>query len=644
MASAIPSINNPNNEYLTSDGSIEPLLNFLTTNPLDSAYKAGRSMVLAACKSNSHLQKICNHVESSFPETFQTKRALVLTANADHNGAFILGLNTNPHKRLVFQQLELAYDVKYKRISDITTFCNAIDEETKKNGPLELLIIRGHGSKTGLRLDTSTLFKVGDPLPTRSCLQNLPPHATIVIDSCSVGKGREYARNFANYIAAHSPPSTRIFSPTEDITGFVFSKVYPIEVNFEDLSHPLIGNITYKIDPENPLIMNMPSFGFYEERDDFDYGRYIDDYEGIYHSSTPSQISPRENEATELPNINLHVSNVYVPLDDLKNANMSVAMSIGQTSQIETLVPLTSPQNSSINVSTQIIQGTQVGVLINPRNMNASSISVMNDLGRGVNLGIGINPMNPKKVQAMGSMPIGSANMGCIVNPRTPMNSTVSISVPVYGVPVGISTPLNRLNRARFTIGYPGTPLQVSVPVGKIFKKAFRKLGFGCKHKHKHKHKHYPVHKPKVDEFYVQIKTLSASTTNLQSAIGNFREKVASLEISTAQRNLEVESFNTKSYGLATSITNLSHIIDRFNSNNSLEKVVEDVKLNNQNLQKIYRSLEPIVTEINQGPSLVEINKKLEENVRKNQQIITALKQNQSRIVQRLQEKISLKV
>jgi hypothetical protein len=231
--------------FSTPDGSIAPITNFLLF-PLDSIGNLGKDMVLSACNSNSIMQRVCIQFQDFLPRKSLKKRALVLTANFDHNNAFNLGFfgSSTP----TFKKIESMYDVKYRRISDVFSFCKAIDEETFSAGPIDLLIIRAHGNQIRIRLDTDRTFTIYDQLPSSSCLNNLSSESTILIDSCSTGKGEENENNFANYISMNSPPRARVFSATDVATGFAISQEDPIEFQFYKV---LSEVLTYKIDPEN---------------------------------------------------------------------------------------------------------------------------------------------------------------------------------------------------------------------------------------------------------------------------------------------------------------------------------------------------------------------------------------------------------
>lgn len=242
---------------ITPDGSIESISRSILKGPLPTAMDLGRKMLSVICKSNPWIRQACQNV--GLQNILIRERALVLTgkASVDFNGAYCLSMFKNLDKTLVFLELERNYDVAYQRVGDVKSFCRAIDEETARNGPIHLLILTAHGHQHGVQLDTDQTFTTLDPLPLDSCLQNLSSNTTIILNSCSTGRGRENADNFANYIKEHSPVDVRIFSSIEDTPGFIFSLNEQIEVKFRPSSgfRPGISNIpglesdiTYKID------------------------------------------------------------------------------------------------------------------------------------------------------------------------------------------------------------------------------------------------------------------------------------------------------------------------------------------------------------------------------------------------------------
>lgn len=174
--------------------------------------------------------------------------------------------------------------------------------------------------------------------------------------------------------------------------------------------------------------------------------------------------------------------NACVPLDNLRNTSATVTIPVGQTSQVGAQISLTSLQNSSISASTDF-SSFQASVLINPKNLKSSSFSVTRSVGKNTNLGVIINPSNLKNIAVTSAFRIGSMNFNGTFNLRHLQRSEIAVSVPIpiCGVPIGIgiNTSLNHLDKARLTIGYPGTPFQVSLSLRKLIqieKKIFRQV------------------------------------------------------------------------------------------------------------------------------------------------------------------------
>ncbi|MCE2983711.1 MAG: hypothetical protein LW832_09130 [Parachlamydia sp.] len=238
---------------MTSDGSIPPLSYLLHTSPPEAIYDGASSIINATCNSHPSLQHFCQSIEASLPDFLKNNRpnALFLTAKDDPNGA----LNFGYLDVIAFKRIESQYNVTYKKVSDVASFCLAIDKEKAKGNNIDLLIVKAHGSQESIALDQNNEFSIYSPLPQNSCLQNLSSKVTILLDSCSAGKGRESEKNFANYIALNAPRSARIFAATVSQNNFVLSQENPIEFKFRVLGFfqrdLTPGNITYEINAFN---------------------------------------------------------------------------------------------------------------------------------------------------------------------------------------------------------------------------------------------------------------------------------------------------------------------------------------------------------------------------------------------------------
>lgn len=185
----------------------------------------------------------CEVTEPSNPNV------LILGAVSDHNGALKLD---KKNKYQFYKVLANAYNICYKYVTDKVHFCREIDEFAAKR-PINALIINAHGNQEGIQLLTDALGnEVGgihttDIFPERTCLKKLAPEATIVLHSCSTGKGMETSNNIANHIHNNAPPGTRVIAP---ITGIHESEVdilgiYPLEVRY---STYLYSDDTYRVD------------------------------------------------------------------------------------------------------------------------------------------------------------------------------------------------------------------------------------------------------------------------------------------------------------------------------------------------------------------------------------------------------------
>lgn len=249
----------------SGDGSIGVVTNFLLT-PLDEVL-------------DGLAKKIFNNIfggNRSFPT--KRPRALVLTADVDHNGA--LELTFFPFNRIintqVHKELERMYEVVYKRINNLQTLCQAIDAEKAKGHSIALLVINAHGDPSSIQLSDEHALSINAHLPENSCFQNLSSDVTIVFNSCAAGFGRENNFNLANYIVKHCPKNARIFSAIDNISHFKILNRNPSSPEFGFYRGMDSRNLAYKIDTFNKnkvieaesKITNI--IGFWESDSDID--------------------------------------------------------------------------------------------------------------------------------------------------------------------------------------------------------------------------------------------------------------------------------------------------------------------------------------------------------------------------------------
>ncbi len=231
---------------------IDPITNFILSSPPETVYRWVSNLTEAACNLHPTAQKVCKQIVTLVPDSLKTKRpnALILTASSDHNGA--LALTFFQPDVFEFKQIERTHNAKYKSISDIPSLCRAIDEEKANGIAIDVLIIRAHGERRGMQLDNTNNLTIYDPLPKKSCLQNLAPKATIILESCSTGQGFEELPNVANHIAYYSPKESTVIAPTIPITHFKMRSENARDVEFPNVLSPTSGYPTiYKIDPSN---------------------------------------------------------------------------------------------------------------------------------------------------------------------------------------------------------------------------------------------------------------------------------------------------------------------------------------------------------------------------------------------------------
>lgn len=299
---------------------------------------------------------------------------------------------------------------------------------------------------------------------------------------------------------------------------------------------------------------------------------------------------------------------VHVPLDKLDNANMGVTIPVGQTNEIGISVILASPQKFSLSASTTI-NGSQVGTVINQQHIKNSSISVTRAIDENVNLGVVVNPSDPKNVHVSGSANLmNGVNIGVSLNLRHFQKSTASIAVPVYGIPIGLTTKLNSLKEARLTAGFPGTPLQISLPIrqiiqysskiakqvpvakevlkgGKKLETGFKKA-FGLRRKKKHKHHTYQTSASHSESH------LTPEFVAFINAFVKLHDETVFLELNfpSLEREVTILSQNTDSFTDKLAEMNTA-ILSLENELPALEKQVQTISESIEKLDNHSRTL-----------------------------------------------------
>ncbi len=177
------------------------------------------------------IQRMGTEKEICFFNPANRLNGLALVASYDHNG----GLTSDPG---FYHAISKTYNYCINKIADFSGFCSAIAEGIT---PWDLLIIVAHGSWDRFAIAKNSFVRVGDEL--RSCLGNLSRKATVIIDSCKTGAGRESWPNLANHIFNSAPEGIRLFASDELISSQGVTRMDPLEVRFD--------SSTYLIDPAN---------------------------------------------------------------------------------------------------------------------------------------------------------------------------------------------------------------------------------------------------------------------------------------------------------------------------------------------------------------------------------------------------------
>lgn len=198
-----------------------------------------------------HLGREDGHIE--WDPSSSKPKALILAGEDDPNEAFA----PTPAYVKFISEIQEHYNVRYQVVGTPEEFCEEI-ERASKEGNIELLVVGGHGSQHTIRLGRNSRLFSDRKLPDEDILKKLAPKATIFLESCATGDGKDEALNMANYFAAHAPGRT-VIAPIVPLTIFneklSFTPKFNVSLIDDDGR-----DISYRIEPD-PKTRTCPSNG-----------------------------------------------------------------------------------------------------------------------------------------------------------------------------------------------------------------------------------------------------------------------------------------------------------------------------------------------------------------------------------------------
>ena len=146
----------------------------------------------------------------------------------------------SPAARELIKTLSESYDVWFATARNEKDFYKAI----KKAPRIDLLVISGHGSKENILLNqpVNGFEEMGyidvEDNELRRYFRHLSKEATIFLNACSTGMGKEDVKNLANTIAKNAPGRT-IFAATEpfSIQEVIINKPFPLELEIPEKTY-----------------------------------------------------------------------------------------------------------------------------------------------------------------------------------------------------------------------------------------------------------------------------------------------------------------------------------------------------------------------------------------------------------------------
>lgn len=167
-------------------------------------------------------------VKRSFKYFTDTKKPnlLITYPVLDNQKAFF-----SPAARDFIKMLSEDYDIWFATVGDERDLYYAL----RKSPKIDLLILSGHGSRDNIILNRPTegyeelSYIDTEDKELKRYLKHLDPEATIFLNACNTGNGRESQINLANAISKRAP-GRHVIAATEpyNIQEIVLTKYYPL--------------------------------------------------------------------------------------------------------------------------------------------------------------------------------------------------------------------------------------------------------------------------------------------------------------------------------------------------------------------------------------------------------------------------------
>ncbi len=309
-----------------------------------------------------------------------------------------------------------------------------------------------------------------------------------------------------------------------------------------------------------------------------------------------------ETAESEEPFIN---SAVFIPLDTPKQAVATVAAPLSDSVQAVAQIPLNHPEHSTVGFSQQT-GALQSSIMVNPTQPKNFSTDLSTNINSLSKVGVIVSPLNRKNASITASTSIRGVGVGGQFNLRHPKQSEVSVTVPVYNIPVTIRVPVNHLEKTTVTIGLPvpkkvdkavekATGIKLPAPsvsfsvkktvhsAGSVVKKVGRKLfGRGKKHKKEKKQKYYPPALPPPPSLTKETAKLGNITQDLQKNTADLQQHVKQLS-----------SVSPQLAELKRKVDSLPSVAETERKARDMEEQIQTLRQSTQQLQQVISQPKP---------------------------------------------------
>lgn len=161
--------------------------------------------------------------EACFAPHPDRPQAIILSGGVDINGA--ISRRSPPQKNLMDQLARVYNFCRYSFNS-----LSSLVEQAGRMKDYDLMILHMHGHPESGELSEHAEVAITDYIPPE-LFRNLAADGTLLLYSCSTGRGRGRGYNLANHFANALPEGVRLIAPDQPVTFVTMTHFNPLEVS-----------------------------------------------------------------------------------------------------------------------------------------------------------------------------------------------------------------------------------------------------------------------------------------------------------------------------------------------------------------------------------------------------------------------------